>query len=107
MRSDAAPAGLHVFLETAWRMRGPVGSVVECVILRSGAEFTLRVLQERSRVSRTHTVLSLRRARLKAEQWRTALLSLSEFQELKGEAEAEISGRRRMDAAHGSREDFR
>jgi hypothetical protein len=86
MGTDSAPPSQE-FVETAWRLRGPLGSVVTCVILPNGTAFTLCVLQGPSKVSRTHTVLSLRRARLKAEEWRTTLLSLSEFEEFKGEGD--------------------
>jgi hypothetical protein len=71
-----------VGLEMAWRLRGPIGQVVQCTIRRSEEGFVVQVGQTATDITRTCIVANVKRARRKADEWRTALLSLSEFAEL-------------------------
>lgn len=71
-----------VGLEMAWRLRGPIGQVVQCTIRRSEEGFVVQVEQSTTNIARTCTVANVTRARRKADEWRTALLSLSEFAQL-------------------------
>jgi hypothetical protein len=70
-----------VGVEMAWRLRGPIGQVVQCTIRRSEEGFVVQVGQSAADITRTCTVANVNRARRKADEWRTALLSLSEFTE--------------------------
>ena len=69
-------------LETAWWLRGPVGRIVECMIVPADTGFIVQVGHGATEITRACTVASMQRARRKAEEWRTALLSLSEFTEV-------------------------
>jgi hypothetical protein len=68
-------------VETSWRLRGPTGRVMECCIhMHPQAGFSVQIRDGRTGVIRDCRVATLRRARKKAEDWRQALLSLSEYQ---------------------------
>ena len=71
-----------VGLEMAWLLRGPIGQVVQCTIRCSEKGFVVEVGQNATDIKRTCTVANVTRARRKADEWRSALLSLSEFAEL-------------------------
>ena len=71
-----------VVLETAWRLRSPVGGVMQCTIRPAENGSIVQVAHDASEVARVCRVANIRRARQKAEEWRATLLSLSEFAEV-------------------------
>jgi hypothetical protein len=72
----------HDLTDLAWRLRGATARIMECRINEEhGAGFHVRVHDDLGGLVHACRVGTLRKAKLKATEWRHTLLSLSEYED--------------------------